>query len=65
VGVEKANIIEPQPSVEEGIAEMWNIHMFLALRIYEKVGCWCNRVFLWPFQKICKLRLITRLCEHN
>jgi hypothetical protein len=29
VGVEKANITEPQPSVEEGMAETLNIHMWL------------------------------------
>jgi len=33
-------------SVEEGIAEMLNIHMCLTLRICEQVGCWRNRVFL-------------------
>jgi hypothetical protein len=46
VGVEKANIIEPQPSVKEGIAEMLNIHMCLTSRIFEQAGCWRNRVFL-------------------
>ena len=37
VGVEKSNIIGSQPSVEEGIAEMLNIHMCLTLRIFEQV----------------------------
>jgi len=35
VGVEKSNIIGSQPSVEEGIAEMPNIHMCLTSRIRE------------------------------
>jgi hypothetical protein len=35
VGVEKSNIIGSQPSVEEGIAEMLNIHMCLTSRIRE------------------------------
>jgi hypothetical protein len=45
LGVEKANIIEPHPSVEEGIAETLNIHMCLTSRICEQAGCWRNRVF--------------------
>jgi hypothetical protein len=36
VGVEKSNIIGSQPSVEECIEEMSNIHMFLTSRICER-----------------------------
>jgi hypothetical protein len=36
VKVKKANIIEPQPSVEEGMAETQNFHMFLTSRIRER-----------------------------
>jgi hypothetical protein len=50
VGVEKANMIEPQPSVEEGTAEMLNIHMCLTSRICEQAGCWRNRVFCGHFK---------------
>jgi len=50
VGVEKANIIEPQPSVEEGIVEMLNIHMCLTLRMCEQVGCWRNRLLCGHFK---------------
>jgi hypothetical protein len=49
VGVEKSNVIGSQPSVEEGIAEMLNIHMFLTSRICEQAGCWCNRYFVAVF----------------
>ena len=55
VGVEKSNIIGSQPSVEEGIAEMLNIHMCLTSRIFERVGCWRNQVLCGHFQNICKL----------
>jgi hypothetical protein len=46
VGVEKSNVIGSQPSVEEGIAEMKNIHMCLTSRICEQAECWRNRVFV-------------------
>jgi hypothetical protein len=36
VGVKQANIIEPQPSVKEGIAEMSNIYMCHTSRIVNK-----------------------------
>jgi hypothetical protein len=36
--------------VEEGIAEMLNIHMCLTSRIYERAGCWRNRVFCGQFK---------------
>jgi hypothetical protein len=55
VGVEKANIIEPQPSVEESMAETLNIHMCLISRICERAGCWRNQVLFGHFQNICKL----------
>jgi hypothetical protein len=45
VGVDKSNIIGSQPSVEEGIADMLNIHMCLTSRICKQAGCWRNRVF--------------------
>jgi hypothetical protein len=35
VGVEEANIIEPQPSVEEGMAKSLNIDMCLTLKNFE------------------------------
>jgi hypothetical protein len=50
VGVEKSHIIGSQPSVEEGIAEMLNSHMFLTSRIFEQAGCWRNLVFCGPFK---------------
>jgi hypothetical protein len=50
VGVAKSNIIGSQPPVEEGIAEMLNIHMCLTSRIYEQDGCWRNRVFFGHFK---------------
>jgi hypothetical protein len=50
VGVEKSNIIGSQPSVEEGITEMLNIHMCLTSRICEQAGCWRNRVFFGHFE---------------
>jgi hypothetical protein len=55
VGVEKSNIIGSQPSVEEGMAEMLNIHMCLTSRIFERAGCWRNQVLFGHFQNICKL----------
>jgi hypothetical protein len=36
VGVEKANIIEPQPSMEAGMAETLNIHMCLTSKIFAR-----------------------------
>jgi hypothetical protein len=59
VGVQKANIIEPQPSVEEGIAEMPNIHICLTSRICERAGCLRNRVLLWPLSKHLKTVVFT------
>jgi hypothetical protein len=47
---EKANLIEPQPSVEEGIAEMLSIHMCLTSKICEQAGCRRNRVFCGHFK---------------
>jgi len=44
VGVQKSNIIGSQPSVEEGMAEMLNIHMCLTSRIFERAECWRNQV---------------------
>jgi len=55
VGVEKSNIIGGQPSVEEGMAEMLNIHMCLTSRICERAGCWRNQVLCGHFQNLCKL----------
>jgi hypothetical protein len=52
VGVEKANFIEPQPSVEAGTAETLGIDMCLALRIFDQVGCWRNRVFRGHFKTL-------------
>jgi hypothetical protein len=43
-GVEKANIIEPQPSVEESMAKTLNIDMCLTLRICEGQKRWRNQV---------------------
>jgi len=54
VGVEKSNIIGSQPLVEEGMAEMLNIHMCFTSRICERAGCWRNQVFCGHFQNICK-----------
>jgi hypothetical protein len=62
VGIEKLNIIGSQPSVEEGMAEMLNIHMCLTSRICERAGCWRNQVLFGHFQNICKLQL-SRLSE--
>jgi hypothetical protein len=50
VGVEKSNIIGSQPSVEEGMAEMLNIHMCLTSRIFERAGCWRNQVLCGNFK---------------
>jgi hypothetical protein len=50
VGVEKANMIEPQPSVVEVIAEMLNFHICLTSRIFEQAGCWLN--LTWCFVAI-------------
>jgi hypothetical protein len=36
VKVEKANMIEPQQSVEEGMAETLNFHMCLASKICKR-----------------------------
>jgi hypothetical protein len=36
--------------VEEGIAEMLNFHMYLTSRIFERAGCWRNRVFCGHFK---------------
>jgi hypothetical protein len=49
VGVEKSNIIEPQPSVEEGMEETPNINMCLTSRICERPGCWRNQVLFGHF----------------
>jgi hypothetical protein len=50
VGFEKSNIIGSQPSVEEGIAEMLNIHMCLTSKICEQAGCRRNRLFCGHFK---------------
>jgi hypothetical protein len=50
VGVEKSNVIGSQPSVEEGIAEMLNMHMCLTLRICKQAGCWRSRIFFGHFK---------------
>jgi hypothetical protein len=55
VGVEKSNIIGSQLSVEEGMAEMMNILMFLTSRICERAGCWRNQLLCGHFQNIFKL----------
>jgi hypothetical protein len=55
VGVEKSNIIGSQPSVEEGMAEILNIHMCLTSRIFKRAGCLRNQVLFGYFQIICKL----------
>jgi hypothetical protein len=44
------NITGSQPSVEEGISEMLNIHMCLTSRICEQAECWRNRVFCGHFK---------------
>jgi hypothetical protein len=46
VKIQKSNIIGSQPSVEEGIAEMPNIHMCLTSRICEQAGCWPTGYFM-------------------
>jgi hypothetical protein len=50
VGVEKANIIEPQPSVEEGMAKTLNIDMCLTSRIFEGQKRWRNQVICGHFK---------------
>jgi hypothetical protein len=50
VGVEKANIIEPQPPVEEGMAKTLNIDMCLTSRIFEGQKRWRNQVLFGHFK---------------
>ena len=50
MGVEKANIIEPQPSVEEGMAKMLNIDMCLTSRICEGQERWRNQLLFGHFK---------------
>jgi hypothetical protein len=49
VGFEKANIIEPQPSLEQTTAGTLDIDMFLTSRMCEGCKRWRNRFFLWLF----------------
>jgi hypothetical protein len=65
LGFEKANIIEPQPSVEEGIAEILNIHMCLTSRICEQAGCRRNRVFCGYFKTFVNCGWASRLSKNN
>jgi hypothetical protein len=57
LGLKEANIIEPQPSVEEGMAKTLNVDMCLTSRICEGQKRWRNRVLCGHFQNICKLQL--------
>ena len=50
VGVEKANIAEPLPSVEQSTAETLNIDMCLTSRLFEGQKRWRNRVFCGHFK---------------
>jgi hypothetical protein len=50
VGIEKVNIIEPQPSVEEGMAKTLNIDMCLTSRICEGQKRWRNQVLCGHFK---------------
>jgi hypothetical protein len=52
VGVEKANIMGGKPSVEEGMAEMPNIHMCLTSRICERQNQWRNQVLCCRLKNI-------------
>jgi hypothetical protein len=36
--------------VEEGIAEMLNITLYLTSRIFEQAGCWRNQVLFGHFK---------------
>jgi hypothetical protein len=49
VGGEEANIIEPQPSVQEGMAKTLNIDMCLTSRICEGGKRWRNQVLCGHF----------------
>jgi hypothetical protein len=62
VGVEKANIIEPQLSVKEGMAKTLNIGMCLTSRICEEQKRWRNQVLCDHFKTFFKLQL-SRLSE--
>jgi hypothetical protein len=50
VGVEKANIAEPLPSVEQSTAETLNIDLCLTSRLFEGQKRWRNRVFCGHFK---------------
>jgi hypothetical protein len=49
VRVEKANIVEPQLSVEESMAEMPNIYMCITSKICKRQNCWRNLVLFGNF----------------
>jgi hypothetical protein len=50
VGVEKANIVKPQPSVEQSTVETLNIDMCLTSRLCEGQKRWRNQVFCGHFK---------------
>ena len=52
VGFEKANIIEPQPSLEQTTAGTLDIDTCLISRICEPCQRWRNRFILWLFQNM-------------
>jgi hypothetical protein len=62
LGVEKENIIEPQPSVEEDMAKTLNIDMYLTSRICEGQKRWRNQVFCGHFKTFlnCNFRALPK-----